>query len=201
MPNWCQNSLILHHDDSAMIDRAVSAFTESKLLNEFIPVPTELTDTVCGYMGDADSQRDLVQQQAANIDKYGYPTWYEFCISEHGTKWDVGGPHEISERIDQNTVKFVFSSAWSPPTAAYSKFTDMGFNINAMYYESGMGFCGRWSSDEGDEEYSITGDSAWVMDNIPADIDQEFAISDSMQEWEQEALEFEQELSDDTVDN
>ena len=32
MPNWCSNTLVLQHDEPAMIDRAVAAFKEGRLL-------------------------------------------------------------------------------------------------------------------------------------------------------------------------
>ena len=41
MPNWCSNSLTLTHTDPAMIDKAVQAFTDGKLLETFIPYEGE----------------------------------------------------------------------------------------------------------------------------------------------------------------
>jgi hypothetical protein len=37
-----------------------------------------------------------------------------------------------------------------------------------------------------DDYYSIEGNSDWVKENIPQEIDQEFCISESMAEWESE---------------
>jgi hypothetical protein len=45
MPNWCNNTIELSHEDPAMIERAKAAFADGKLLNEFIPLPKELEDT------------------------------------------------------------------------------------------------------------------------------------------------------------
>ena len=39
MPNWCANTVTLEHKDPAMIARALTAYEEGKLLNEFIPCP------------------------------------------------------------------------------------------------------------------------------------------------------------------
>ena len=61
----------------------------------------------------------------------------------------------------------------------------MGFSITALYYESGMGFCGIWDNGS-DEYYDIGGNSDWVKLNIPEEIDDEFGISLSMAEWEAE---------------
>ena len=67
MPNWCSNTLILEHDDPAMIKRAETAFTEGKFLEEFVPNP-----------GNADD-------------------WYDFNVNNWGTKWDVGDADGINE--------------------------------------------------------------------------------------------------------
>ena len=46
MPNWCNNSVEIYHDDPKMLERVRSAFNGEGLLGEFIPVPKELSDTV-----------------------------------------------------------------------------------------------------------------------------------------------------------
>ena len=40
MPNWCNNTLNISHEDPAMIARAKKAYAEGKLLEEFVPFPT-----------------------------------------------------------------------------------------------------------------------------------------------------------------
>jgi hypothetical protein len=64
----------------------------------------------------------------------------------------------------------------------------MGFSIKAYYFEGGMGFCGMWENGS-DDYYSIEGNSEWVLNNIPASINQHFGISDNMAEWEAENAE------------
>jgi hypothetical protein len=184
MPNWCQNSLNISHDDPAMIARAKAAFLSEKFFNEFIPVPQELVDTVSGYMGDGEDQLKLEAQSAKNRHAYGYANWYDFCIGEWGTKWDINGG-EITSETDNMLVMY-FDTAWCPAIAAYDKLTALGFGIHAMYYESGMGFCGSYTSEDGDDCIDITGDSSWVERNIPPEIDAQFAISEWMSESEQE---------------
>ena len=52
MPNWCNNSITLRHADSAMVQRAQEALANGRLLQEFIPCPQDLIDTVAGFMGE-----------------------------------------------------------------------------------------------------------------------------------------------------
>ena len=194
MPNWCQNSLNISHTDPAMIARAKAAFLDGKLFNEFIPVPQDLVDTVSGYMGDGEDQRKLEAQSAKNRETYGYANWYDFCIGEWGTKWDVANG-EITSETDNMLIMY-FDTAWSPAIAAYEKLIEQGFDIQAMYYESGMGFCGSYTSEDGDDCIDITGNSSWVERNVPPEINEQFAISEWMDEYEQENAEDEDEDED-----
>jgi hypothetical protein len=186
MPNWCDNSLTLTHDDPKMIHRAIKAFTDNQLLNEFIPVPNALTETTAGSYGDADKQAALEAQHEHNRQTYGYATWYDFCISEWGTKWDVGGGDGSAHQLDKNNAKFYFQSAWAPPIDAYRKFEDLGFKINAFYYEPGAAFAGQYYDGE-DDSYDLGGlSSERVRDLLPAEIDEEFDIVNQLSDWEQE---------------
>ena len=184
MPNWCQNSLTITHDDPTMIARAKAAFETGHFFNEFIPVPQALVDTVSGYMGDGEEQRKLEAQSALNRHAYGYANWYDFCCGEWGTKWDVADGEIISETPEMLVMEF--NTAWAAAIPAYDKLTAQGFGIEAMYYEAGMGFCGTYNSEDGGDSYDITGDSLWVELNIPPDINAQFNISEQMREWEEE---------------
>ena len=52
MPNWCNNTVEIYHEDPAMLERVRVAFKDGRLLDEFIPVPEELR-IVAGSVGDA----------------------------------------------------------------------------------------------------------------------------------------------------
>ena len=176
MPNWCSNTLTLAHEDPAMIKRVQAAVAQGELLNEFVPVPEALKITA-GTLTDEE-----VELSRQNIEVYGYANWYDFCNGEWGTKWDVEA--EVLMATDTN-VDLAFDSAWGPPVAWYEKMMDLGFTVDAYYYESGMGFCGHWS--EGfDDYYEVPESSAETEANIPSDINDMFSISESQYEWEQE---------------
>jgi hypothetical protein len=81
MPNWCNNNLTLTHEDPAMILRAKEALDRGEFLNEFIPVPEDLKIT-SGFLGDGDAQKELERQTKANVEKYGYGNWYDYCVGE-----------------------------------------------------------------------------------------------------------------------
>jgi len=201
MPNWCNNTITISHDDMAMMKRVVKGYNQNRLLDEFIPVPLELKE---GAMNIEELRKNRNWEYKKELDKvreelnrkyFGYKDWYDFCVSEWGTKWDIGragAPTMFIKDIKNKTVTFDFDSAWSFPSGAYEKLSDMGFSIRAMYYEGGVGFCGIWE-DGNEETYGIEGDSIWVKENIPQEIDQVFCISESMAEWESEKEEIENE--------
>jgi len=184
MPNWCNNSVVLKHNDPAMIERARKAFNGEGLLQEFIPVPQALRDTVSGSMGE-DKREAHEAQQKANREQYGYANWYDFCVNEWGTKWEIGADGNPAQDIPGG-LQLGFDSAWSPPIAAYEKLLEMGFEIEAMYYEPGMAYAGVW--DNGHDDYYEYGglDSKGIAETLPAELDEAFGISESAAEWEAE---------------
>jgi hypothetical protein len=189
MPNWCNNVIELAHEDPAMIARASKALREGKFLEEFAPVPKAL-QIVSGRVGDDNDpeQIKLHEQTMHNLSTYGYANWYDWCVNEWGTKWDVGG--DGSEPIvEGKTLTASFDSAWSPPTAAYEKLMNLGFEVRAYYYEPGMAFAGIW--DNGNDDYYEYGgmSSQQVAEEFPEALDEMFCISESMAEWEEENAE------------
>ncbi len=202
MPNWCNNTLEISHPDIKMMRRVVKGYNRGRLLNEFIPVPPELSDagmTMQKLMErrnkpyNADYERELNKiTEELNKKYFGYKDWYDFCVAEWGTKWDIGlgdyGTILTPDDARKGHISIAFDSAYSPPIDAYIKLKEMGFEITAYYYESGMAFCGSWI-DGDDQYYNITGNSEWVEESIPKDINNAFAISESMAEWEEENAE------------
>ena len=188
MPNWCNNSVELYHADPAMIERARTAFNDGRLLDEFIPVPKDL-HIVAGRVGDDNDpkQIELKEAEIRNLATYGYVTWYDFCVNEWGTKWDIGADGNPAQDIPGGLM-LGFDSAWAPPVGAYEKLTEMGFSIRAMYYEPGMAFAGIWE-DGNDDYYDYGGlDSAGIAEELPVELDEAFGISESAAEWEEENI-------------
>ena len=194
MPNWCNNYLVLEHDDPEMITRARKAFNEGKLLNEFAPVPQAL-QIVAGRVGadDEPEQIKLHEQTMHNLSTYGYANWYDWCVNEWGTKWDVGGEGDQSSQDSPTDVRMNFDSAWAPPIAAMEKFQDLGFKVKLIYWESGMCFCGMF--DENGDDYMDYSDM--TADEVDAaindEVDECMCIVENLRMWEEDNREEEDE--------
>jgi hypothetical protein len=189
MPNWCYNIVTLVHEDLKMISRAVKAAKNDALLNEFAPVPQALSDTTEGSYGDAVEQARLTALRENNRKTYGYSSWYDFAIGEWGCKWDISNgsdDYKIKKVSNGYSVILNFDTAWSPPINFYNKLLELEFDVNAMYYEPGVGFCGQYY-DGGDDTYELVNlTSEEVRDQIPAELDEAFGISEQMADQEDE---------------
>jgi hypothetical protein len=130
MPNWCANKLMVEHDDLVMLDRFVRAYNAGTVCNEFIPKPKDIGDG-----------------------------WFDWCVTNWGTKWDVGADvgtereerHGLRATVVGNQANCSFDSAWSPPIGLYEKLVELGYNVKASYWEPGMAFCGIY--DNGFDNY------------------------------------------------
>lgn len=145
MPNWCENTVTFKHTDPERIKDIVAAWNSGNLMSAFFPCPEQLSNTTDSC---SDDPRVNDRRKQINIATYGYEDWYAWSINEWGTKWDVGkkaGSRSLSVKKGARQVKLKFDSAWAPPIGFYEKMTaEKGYEIDAYYFEPGVGFCGTW---------------------------------------------------------
>jgi hypothetical protein len=156
MPNWCANSTTFKHEDPEEITRLKNAFIESKLFAEFVPPPADIGEN-----------------------------WYSWSIENWGTKWDVSGFDDGVADVKENEITLYFDSAWSPPIEFYQKLLDLGWKVDAYYYEPGMGFCGHFT-EYGDDYYEIPATVEEIEAVIPEDIEQCWNLIEHAEMWEEE---------------
>jgi hypothetical protein len=188
MPNWCDNKMTIRHSDEGKIQALHKAIKEDRFFDYIVPVPKELVETESASYGKNDPRQiELEKRQSEMKEKYGYPTWYEYCCDKWGTKWEAD--EMTIEEVGTHKIKIWFVSAWSPPREIFEKMIEEGYEIDAMYHESGMGFVGRRTNEE-DEYYDYTYHSSTdVRDFIGETLDDVFGIADRMAEIEEENVE------------
>ena len=190
MPNYCNNVVEIRGPV-----KVVKALVDHKLdFQKIHPYPPEL-DIVAGRSGADDSpeQKALVAAEESNLKKYGYKNWYDWCVSEWGTKWNAGGDNDAmmvdyDEDVDnQGTALFQFDTAWAPALGVLQKLMDdhPELSIECRYYEPGVGFMGVWTDGQDRCYDNIEGskDTFWQSDDGRL-LDETFDIVESMQEWE-----------------
>ena len=175
MPNHCQNYLVLSHPDTAEIERAKKALEDGRFFTEFFPCPEELNNNKLSTFGGPDAD-EIDQMRRDMVEKYGYPSWYEWNIANWGTKWDA---YDISIDEDLGRELIVeFDTAWAPPIGFYDAMYELGFGVDAMYNEFGCAFCGHYINGSDDYyEYNQSGNG------IPAEVDECFEIRDTLAEF------------------
>lgn len=152
MPNWCENVLVVKHNDEKMARRFVRAYKRGKLGQEFLPMPRE-----CGE-GDK---------------------WHDWRIANWGTKWDFGQGDDGWAPVRRNDkIEVRFNTAWSPPLGLYLELRRLGFDVDASFYEPGAGVCGRVIGDEIRSFGIDCWNPACVRRFIDRDIVKSFSIDD-----------------------
>ena len=192
MPNWCDNQITITGPNS-VIDKIEKIVKEEKdgdgLLNFFHPMPKQLEDTT-SPSSSADKPQPMVE---------GFDNWYDWRCENWSTKWEVNefygvDRQHLNDSLDESTISFGFSSAWSPPINAYQTFImnmsekKQDVSVKAYYYEGGCDFMGCWDNGDDDcyapSELKSTDD--WWNDGIGYELDEMFNITESMAEYEAE---------------
>ena len=184
MPNWCDNQITITGDKS-VIDKIEKIVTEEKddqgLLDFMYPMPKELDDTT------ADGSKDKEM-----LAKHGHSDWYSWSTDNWSTKWEICEFYGVDRHDD--TISFAFSSAWAPPTGAYTHFItsmaekNLDVSLKAYYYEGGCDFAGVW--DNGDDECispsDYKSDDEYWESGLGYDLNEMFNFLESMAEYEAE---------------
>jgi len=143
MPNWCDNKIIIEHDDPKMIQKFVKSYNEDKVCGTFIPEPDYSKVPVYKkwdpFMARLFPDMDLSKP----VDPES--VWYEWRNQNWGIKWDFGRDDidviDVNSETTEVTVSFL--TPWAPPETLYEYLTEeLGFRIHAEFYECGNNFLG-----------------------------------------------------------
>lgn len=103
---------------------------------------------------------------------------YFGALDTWGTKWEAS--HLDIQDADNTYISVMYDTAWGPPTKFYDKMTELGFTVESTYHEPGMGFAGRYTSEDGDKSY----DYDFSDENWREDIDDEDVLDMLEAEYE-----------------
>jgi hypothetical protein len=185
--------MTITHPDPAKMQEALEAWNSGGFLEHFFPVPYTLRPENLSPMDwekfpNAEYGRELDQAiRALNKKHFGYESWYEWRLVHWGIKWDIGHGSDDGKMpaLKDNVLSVNFNSPWGPPLDAYSRLQELGYEIKAYYWESGMCFAGIW--DNGiDEYYSDITDSANARATLPGELDEIMGISETLEAYEEE---------------
>lgn len=184
MPNWTENIITIKHADKALIDLIeATKNTDAGVLSTIIPCPAELCDDDLTTWSHGPEQAARDKKKAAMVEKYGYPSWYEWNIAHWGTKWDLCEPH--INRIDDNTIVITAQTAWSPPTAAFETMTERGYEVRCLYCGEGPEYAGIWDNGQ-DDYFNTTDGSRDAAKKLPKELDDAFNIVETLEGYERD---------------
>jgi hypothetical protein len=164
----CFNYATLKHFDNIQIEKALDAFLNKKLLEDFIPYPLGLKEnppTAPINQSRSDKRKELEYR----FSKYGYYDCIGFRIDKWGTPRDIGGECVlVDSKKDELTIKF--ETSHSPPLKFYSRLDLFGWDINAMYYTPESGGCGTFTFYDSHLSYQIPNNKEDIQKLIPKNI-------------------------------
>ena len=184
MPNWCENTISITGPAeklSPMYTKLV-ADNDEGLCSILYPPPA---DMFSGNLGEKE-RKECAEK--------GIPNWYDWCTSNWGTKWDTtDGDWQYEDAGDgQAILTGNFCTAWGPPIGVYEHCVEAhpDLHIEAMYYEGGCAFAGKWETDSGEDHYSLEGTKGQLEQDLPEDLNDAFGITDNIEEEPEELTEW-----------
>jgi hypothetical protein len=155
MPNWCANHISVRGRNPESVEKLADAFDRGEFCQAVIPVPEDQKDN-----------------------------WYDFCVNNWGTKWDISIAEECDRSEDGMSFSGSFDSAWAPPTGVVERLTTQGYDVTLYYHEGGMCYVGKYE-DGVDDYYEYSSETSdTVRGVIGEELDDFFGISEQMAEYE-----------------
>tara|TARA_R110000824_G_scaffold399220_1_gene604328 strand:+ start:132 stop:854 length:723 start_codon:yes stop_codon:yes gene_type:complete len=161
MPNWCWNNLSVSGNEIQLRKFVEKSTIDIEKNDEFsfngtCPMPNTLNITSGSHLSFIEKIKRYI-----NIKLYKHKDWYDWRLSNWGTKWDAAESYINNNDINYFSVSF--ETAWGPPIAwidnIQQDFPDLCFELE--YEEEGMCFGGRLSA-----QYEV------IWDDLHWDIDQ-----------------------------
>lgn len=158
MPNWCYQRLQVKgpsadlkdfHQSMKQVRTEFSQQTnknetiEEYELNHLYPCPKELAETESAFGGSEDEKKKREERYEANIAKYGYSNWYDWCNAKWGTKWGACSV-DITQEPYRGEMNIYFESAWSPAIGLLAEISRLNptLTFSVIYDEESSAFAG-----------------------------------------------------------
>jgi hypothetical protein len=171
MPNWCENEVKIS-GSTIQISKLMSLVKDDGFFQNVLPMPEELKGFQSPVriitQEEFDEQEVKYQEWLAKSDeekrkehpfgfskgmtkeisaelqeKFGHNNWYDWCVRNWGTKWDV---IDVAKEYvyGEQYGELRFLTAWSPPEGVKMKIDEMfpDLDISWFYKEEGEGFAG-----------------------------------------------------------
>jgi hypothetical protein len=203
MPNWCNqygevrgsNKELKKFIEAIRIEqteewKAIPEWNRTEWdMNQLFPIPTELHETVSGYVGEEKAEEHRKQQES-NLAKYGHKDWYDWANANWDTKWGACRVDFDEDTFDENSnsITLYWESAWSPAVGLIKniseQFPELVFGMH--FTEEADFFAGYMVFHKGE----IVAEGEHGMEGQPEYDDDDENFDEKYSEWK-DALTFE----------
>jgi hypothetical protein len=203
MPNWCNqygevrgsNKELKRFIEAIRIEqteewKAIPEWNRTEWdMNQLFPIPTELHETVSGYVGEEKAEEHRKQQES-NLAKYGHKDWYDWANANWDTKWGACRVDFDEDTFDENSnsINLYWESAWSPAVGLMKniseQFPELVFGMH--FTEEADFFAGYMVFHKGE----IVAEGEHEMQGQPEYDDDDENFDEKYSEWK-DALTFE----------
>jgi hypothetical protein len=203
MPNWCNqygevrgsNKELKRFIEAIRIEqteewKAIPEWNRTEWdMNQLFPIPTELHETVSGYVGEEKAEEHRKQQES-NLAKYGHKDWYDWANANWDTKWGACRVDFDEDTFDENSnsITLYWESAWSPAVGLMrnisEQFPELVFGMH--FTEEADFFAGYMVFHKGE----IVAEGEHGMEGQPEYDDDDENFDEKYSEWK-DALTFE----------
>lgn len=111
---------------------------------------------------------ELGKKYLSNYEKYGHCTWYNWCIDNWGTKWNVGEDVDVEIDSDDECI-ITFNTAWSPPRGIIIEYSKLCKDDE---------FDWEYENEDYDGHHILRKEDGIILDNV---IDCDEDISDDIE--------------------
>lgn len=133
MPNHCYNKIIIYGDEASKIASELKSEDTVFDFSKILPEPNYEEVEVKPTFPKEDKKED-----------FRMPKWWDWRIQNWGTKSNSYDDHV--DTVDDETVEYEFSTAWSPPKPVIEKLREQypDVSITAFYDEPAMEIAGYY---------------------------------------------------------
>lgn len=172
MPNWVFNSIGVSAGSKAELDALLERAKgeQSKIRSEenkdlhFGAFVHPSDEDLPYYLGEKEEEKPEGYEDWSHAEKLAHSlkfagrNWYDWNVTNWGTKWDAGDVY--IEQTDDLSASIQFQTAWSPPEPIFralaEQFPNLKFDIS---YEEEQGWGGEFTAENGEltlvEEWDI----------------------------------------------
>ena len=148
MPNWCNNRVTVFSDDTESVKKIKEIFeSKDSVFGKIIQEPD--WKRLPNEKGQFPKLERMKNPKTGEVmwETYNFPDgknddrWYEWNITNWGTKWDITANQVEFNYEDSEQLEMEFDTAWSPPEEICYRLREMFQDLTITWFYDEPGMC------------------------------------------------------------